>query len=58
MSNAYKLNKRIFKIIRLTLIVSMLLVFGMDLLIEHKVNLLYPAWCCFLLYLIADDKEP
>ena len=58
MSNAYKLNKRIFKIIRLTLIVSMLLVFGMDLLIEHKVNLLYPARCFFILYLIADDKEP
>lgn len=46
MSNASKFNKRIFKIIRFTLIVSMLLVFGMDLLIEHKVNLLYPAWCC------------
>ncbi|WP_164682127.1 hypothetical protein [Streptococcus hyointestinalis] len=58
MSNASKLNKLIFKIIRFTLIVSMLMVFGMDLLIEHKVNLHYLAWCCFILYLIADDKEP
>ena len=58
MSNASKFNKRIFKIIRFTLIVSMLLVFGMDLLIEHKVNLLWPAWWCLILDLIADDKEP